>query len=121
MKNLSSELHINGAADDAAGLSISKKMHAQIQGLTQAQRNVQDGISLIQTVEGALGTIHDNLQRMRGLTIQAANDTLTPEDRNGLQQEMTQLCKVIDRTAYGTQFNERSLLCVPQTTATSKR
>ncbi len=86
MEKLSSGLRINRAGDDAAGLAISEKMRAQINGLDQASRNAQDGISLIQTAEGALNETHDILQRMRELAVQSANDTNTQEDREELQK-----------------------------------
>ncbi|MCS7294464.1 MAG: flagellin, partial [Dehalococcoidia bacterium] len=81
IEKLSSGLRINRAADDAAGLSISEKLRAQIRGVMQAMRNAQDGVSMIQTAEGALNEVHSMLQRMRELAVQAANDTLTTEDR----------------------------------------
>ena len=91
IERLSTGLRINGAADDAAGLAISEKMRAQISGLNQATSNAQDGISMIQTAEGALGETHSMLQRMRELAVQAANDTLTQEDRSYIQEEIDQL------------------------------
>src|SRR5690554_7787740 len=90
MEKLSSGLRINRAGDDAAGLAISEKMRAQIRGLDQASRNAQDGISLIQTAEGALNEAHAILQRMRELAVQSANDTNTDEDREQLQLEVGQ-------------------------------
>lgn len=110
MERLSSGLRINRAADDPAGLAISEKMRAQIRGLQMAQRNVQDGISLIQTAEGSLNEIHAILQRMRELSIQAANDTNTPEDRKMIQEEIDQLKKGIEDIIKGSQFNTRPLL-----------
>jgi flagellin len=109
-EKLSSGYRINNAADDAAGLAISEKMRAQIRGLEQAKRNIQDGISLIQTVEGALGNIHDNLQRMRELAVQAANDTLTDKDREAIQKEMEQIKRAIDDIANNTEFNTQKLM-----------
>src|SRR3712207_9401484 len=94
MEKLSSGLRINRAGDDAAGLSISEKMRGQIRGLTQASRNAQDGISLIQTAEGALNETHAILQRMRELSVQAANDTNKTEDRAMIQKEFSQLQKI---------------------------
>lgn len=109
-EKLSSGLRINRAGDDAAGLSISEKMRAQISGLDQASRNAQDGISLIQTAEGALNETHSILQRMRELATQASNDTNTTEDREAIQEEANQLAKEINRIATTTQFNEQNLL-----------
>ena len=110
LEKLSSGLRINKAADDAAGLAISEKMRSQIRGLDQAVRNAQDGISLIQTAEGALNETHSILQRMRELAIQAANDTYTAEDRQQIQAEIDQLTMEIDRIAATTQFNGKLLL-----------
>ena len=110
LQKLSSGLRINKAADDAAGLAISEKMRSQIRGLDQATRNAQDGISLIQTAEGALNETHSILQRMRELSVQAANDTYTSEDRANIQAEVDQLTSEIDRIAGTTQFNGKSLL-----------
>lgn len=110
MERLSSGLRINRAADDAAGLAISEKMRAQIRGLQQATRNTQDGISLIQTAEGALNETHSILQRMRELAVQAANDTNAKEDRDALQQEFTELIKEINRIGNDTEFNTKKLL-----------
>ena len=91
MEKLSSGLRINRAGDDAAGLAISEKMRGQIRGLEQSSRNASDGISLIQTAEGALNETTNILQRMRELAVQSANDTNTADDREQLQKEMTQL------------------------------
>ena len=110
LEKLSSGLRINRAADDAAGLAISEKMRTQVKGLAQATRNAQDGISLIQTAEGALNETHSILQRMRLLAIQAANDTNTAEDRAQIQQEIDQLVKELDRIAETTEFNTKKLL-----------
>ena len=110
MEKLSSGLRINRAGDDAAGLAISEKMRAQVRGLDQASRNAQDGISLIQTAEGALDETHNILQRMRELAVQSANDTNTNEDRAELQKEMNQLIDEIDRIAKNTEFNTKNLL-----------
>ncbi|WP_096635467.1 flagellin [Clostridium cochlearium] len=110
MERLSSGLRINRAADDAAGLAISEKMRAQVRGLQQASRNTQDGISLIQTAEGALNETHSILQRMRELAVQAANDTNAKEDRDALQQEFTELIKEINRIGNDTEFNTKKLL-----------
>src|SRR5690625_3486502 len=99
LAKLSSGLRINKAGDDAAGLSISEKMKNQISGLTQATRNAQDGISLIQTAEGALNETHSILNRMRDLTVQASNDTNSKEDKEAIQLELTELTAEIDRIA----------------------
>ena len=107
---LSSGLRINSAADDAAGLAISEKMRAQIGGLDRAVANTQDGISLIQTAEGALQETHSILQRMRELSVQAANDTLTQQDRSYIQVEIDQLNEEITRIGNTTQFNKKKLL-----------
>jgi flagellin len=110
LEKLSSGLRINRASDDAAGLSISEKMRAQIRGLNQAQRNIQDGISLIQVAEGGLSQVGDGLQRMRELCVQAANGTLSSEDRQKIQDEINQLIAGIDNTANNTNFNGIPLL-----------
>lgn len=110
MEKLSSGFRINRAADDAAGLAISEKMRGQIRGLAQAQRNAQDGISLIQTAEGALGETHAILQRLRELAVQSANDTNTDDDRAKIQDEVNQLLNEIDRIASQTEFNTQKLL-----------
>jgi flagellin len=110
IQKLSTGLRINGAADDAAGLAISEKMRAQIKGLDRASANSQDGISMIQTAEGALSETHSILQRMRELSVQAANDTLTQEDRSFIQLEVDQLKEEISRIASTTQFNKKKLL-----------
>ncbi len=110
MERLSSGMRINRAGDDAAGLAISEKMRGQIRGLKQAQRNAQDGISLIQTAEGALNEIHAILQRMRELATQSATDTNTIEDRKEIQEEINQLAEEITRIADTTEFNTQNLL-----------
>ncbi|MFT9849577.1 flagellin N-terminal helical domain-containing protein [Aneurinibacillus sp. REN35] len=110
LEKLSSGLRINRAADDAAGLAISEKMRGQIRGLQQAEKNAMDGISLIQTAEGALGEVHDMLSRMRELAVQAANGTLTEVDRGVIQDEINQLREQIDRVGNDTQFNTKKLL-----------
>ncbi|NIK77481.1 flagellin [Paenibacillus castaneae] len=111
LEKLSSGLRINKAADDAAGLAISEKMKAQIRGLNQSVRNAYDGISLIQTAEDALGQIQNpNLQRMRELAVQAANDTLTDKDRQMLQDEIEQIKKGINDIANKTEFNTKPLI-----------
>jgi len=109
-EKLSSGYRINRAADDAAGLAISEKMRRQIKGLTQASSNAQDGISAVQTAEGALGEVHDMLQRMNTLAVQASNDTMTSTDRAYLDQEVQALISEIDRVASTTTFNEQNLL-----------
>ncbi|WP_046174434.1 flagellin N-terminal helical domain-containing protein [Domibacillus indicus] len=110
LEKLSSGLRINRAADDAAGLAISEKMRSQIRGLDMAERNSLDAISLIQTAEGALASTHDILQRMRELSVQAANGTLQNEDRDAIKDEIDELTKEIDRIAKTTQFNNKELL-----------
>jgi flagellin len=110
LERLSSGLRINRAADDAAGLAISEKMRGQIKGLAQAIRNAQDAISLIQTAEGALNETHSILQRMRQLAVQAADDTLTPDDREQIQKEINQLIEELDRIGNTTEFNTKKLL-----------
>ena len=109
-EKLSSGYKINRAADDAAGLSISEKMRKQIRGLTQASANAQDGISAVQTAEGALNEVHDMLQRMNELATKAANGTMSSSDKNDVQNEIKQLSTEIDRVATTTKFNETYLL-----------
>ena len=109
-EKLSSGYKINRAADDAAGLSISEKMRKQIRGLTQASSNAQDGISAVQTAEGALNEVQDMLQRMNELAVKAANGTNSEDDRNYIQDEVNQLIKEIDRVSTTTKFNETYLL-----------
>ena len=109
-EKLSSGYRINRAADDAAGLAISEKMRKQIRGLTQASANAQDGISAVQTAEGALNEVHDMLQRMNELAVKAANGTMSESDRNAIQNEIDQLTTEIDRVATTTKFNETYLL-----------
>ena len=110
MEKLSSGLRINRAADDAAGLAISEKMRSQIRGLNQASRNAQDGISMIQTAEGALSETQAIGQRMRELAVQSANGTYTDEDRALINQEFEQLKSEIDRIANDTEFNGNKVL-----------
>lgn len=110
MQRLSSGLRINSAKDDAAGLAISDRMTAQVNGLNQASRNANDGISIAQTAEGALGDVTNALQRMRELAVQSANDTNTSTDRASLQKEVSQLQQEITRIATQTKFNGKSLL-----------
>ncbi|WP_337664986.1 flagellin [Suilimivivens sp.] len=109
-EKLSSGYKINRAADDAAGLSISEKMRKQIRGLTQASLNAQDGISAVQTAEGALTEVHDMLQRMNELAVKAGNGTMSADDRNYVQNEIDQLVNEIDRVSETTKFNETYLL-----------
>ncbi|TGG86978.1 flagellin [Geotoga petraea] len=110
LEKLSSGLRINRAGDDAAGLAISEKMRSQIKGIDMAVKNSQDGISLIQTAEGALTETHSILQRMRELAVQSSTDTNTDVDRDQLQSEFTELKDEIDRIAKTTQFNNKNLL-----------
>ncbi|MFC0013584.1 MULTISPECIES: flagellin Hag [Allobacillus] len=110
LEKLSSGLKINKAGDDAAGLAISEKMRGQIRGLEMASKNAQDGISLIQTAEGALNETHSILQRMRELAVQSSNDTNEDVDRKALQDEVNQLVEEIDRIAKDTEFNSQKLL-----------
>ncbi|MBT9134771.1 MAG: A-type flagellin [Firmicutes bacterium] len=110
LEKLSSGLRINRAGDDAAGLAISEKMRGQVRGLHQGTRNAQDGISLIQTAEGALNETHSILQRMRELAVQSANDTNTTEDRRNIQDEMNQMNREINRISSTTQFNTKNLI-----------
>ena len=109
-EKLSSGYRINRAADDAAGLAISEKMRSQVRGLNKASDNAQDGISLIQTAEGALNETHSILQRMNELATQAANDTNTSIDRDAIQSEMDALVEEVDRIRSTTQFNTQNLL-----------
>ena len=109
-EKLSSGYRINRAADDAAGLTISEKMRSQIRGLNKASDNAQDGISLIQTAEGALNEAHSILQRMNELATQSANDTNTTSDRTAIQKEINALTSELDRIASTTQFNTQNLL-----------
>ncbi len=110
LERLSSGLRINRAADDAAGLAISEKMRSQIKGLSMAERNSLDGVSLMQVAEGAMNEVHSMLQRMRELSVQAANDTNTDSDRESIKLEIDQLLKEIDSVAAKTEFNTRKLL-----------
>jgi flagellin len=110
MEKLASGLRINRASDDAAGLGISEKMKAQVRGLSQADRNVLDGVSMVQVADGGLNAIHGMLQRMRELAVQASNDTLTDSDRKQIQQEVTETKRGIDDIAENTMFNNIHLL-----------
>jgi len=107
---LSTGLRINSASDDAAGMAVSEKLKNQVRGLNQAQRNAQDGISLIQTAEGGLAETHNILARMRELAVQAANDTLNNSDRSNLEAEFTQLKAEVTRIAETVNFNGKLLL-----------
>ncbi|MCR5255838.1 MAG: flagellin [Acetatifactor sp.] len=109
-EKLSSGYKINRAADDAAGLSISEKMRRQVRGLTQASANAEDGISMVQTAEGALNEVQDMLQRMNELAVKAENGTLTTDDRSYINAEVSQLKSEISRVASTTTFNEKNLL-----------
>lgn len=109
-EKLSSGYQINRAADDAAGLTISEKMRSQIRGLSQASDNAQDGVSAVQTAEGALAEVHDMLQRMNELAVKASNGTNTSADRTAIQLEVTALISEIDRVQQSTQFNTLGLL-----------
>src|SRR4051794_7342257 len=110
MEKLSSGYRINRAADDAAGLAISEKMRGQIGGLGQAQRNAQDGISMVQTAEGALSEVHSMLQRVRDLSVQYANGTLNQDDKDAIISEVFQLAKEVRDTGVTTKFNNKALL-----------
>lgn len=110
IEKLSTGQRVNRAADDAAGLTISEKMRTQVRGLTQASRNAQDGISAVQTAEGALDEVHSMLQRMRELTVQAGNDTNQAEDRKAIQAEIKQLSNEIEDISTKTEFNKQKLL-----------
>ena len=109
-EKLSSGYKINRAADDAAGLAISEKMRRQVRGLTQASANAKDGISCVQTAEGALNEVHDMLQRINQLSVKGENGTLTTVDRGYIKSEVAQLMSEIDRVQSTTTFNEQSLL-----------
>jgi len=110
MQRLSSGLRINGAKDDAAGLAIAERMNTQVRGMSVATRNANDAISLAQTAEGALGKVADIFQRMRELTVQAANGTNSADDRDSLNEEFVQLAQEATRTLGGTQFNNQNVL-----------
>jgi flagellin len=114
-EKLSSGYRINRASDDAAGLAMSEKMRRQVRGLTQASFNAQDGISMVQTAEGALNEVHDMLQRMNELCVKAANETMTYEDRENIQDELSQISEEFDRIGETTTFNEIKLLDGPLT------
>ena len=116
MQRLSSGLRVNSAKDDAAGLAIAERMNTQVRGMNVAMRNANDGISMAQVGEGALGKVSDIFQRMRELAVQSANGTNSPEDRLSLNEEFVQLAQEATRTLGGTQFNGQNILA---TTATS--
>ena len=118
MQRLSSGLRVNSAKDDAAGLAIAERMNAQVKGLNVAARNANDGISLAQTAEGALGKVGDMLQRMRELAVQSANATNSADDRDALQAEVKQLSDEIDRVSQQTSFNGKKVLDGSFTAAT---
>jgi len=109
-EKLSSGYKVNRAADDASGLAMSEKMRRQVRGLTQASANAQDGISMVQTAEGALNEVHDMLQRINELAVKGENGTLTSNDRSYINSEVRQLMSEIDRVASTTTFNEKQLL-----------
>src|SRR5919112_4033032 len=110
MEHLSSGYRINRAADDAAGLAISEKLRGQIRGLAQAQRNAQDGVSLVQTAEGSLNEVHSMLQRVRELAVQYQNGTLSSSDKAAITAETAQLASEIERIGAGADFNGIKLL-----------
>ena len=112
MQRLSSGLRVNSAKDDAAGLAIAERMNSQVRGMAVAMRNANDGISMAQTAEGALGKVGDMLQRMRELAVQAANGTNSSSDRNSLNNEYVQLALESKRTLSGTKFNGQSILAM---------
>jgi flagellin len=119
MQRLSSGLRVNSAKDDAAGLAIAERMSSQVRGMNVAVRNANDGISLAQTAEGALGKIGDNLQRMRELAVQSRNATNSAGDRDNLQKEFKELQSEIDRTVQGTKFNSQALFASTASTTLS--
>ena len=119
LAKLSSGSRINKAGDDAAGLAISEKMKSQIGGLTQAKRNAQDGISLVQTAEGALNETHSILERMRDLAVQGGNGTLTDDDKAAINKELTALHSELSRIAKDTQFNGMSLFAASNANASN--
>jgi len=110
LERLSSGLRINHAADDAAGLAITQKMDTQVRGLEQANRNAMDGISLIQTAEGALNEVHSMLQRIRELAVQVSNGTYDATDRKAVQDEVSELQNEVSRISEDIEFNEMKLL-----------
>ena len=119
IEKLSTGFRINRAADDAAGLSISEKLTSQIRGLEKAEQNIGDGISLVQTAEGALGVIQDNMQRIRELTVQAANGTNSESELSAIQREVNERVRTISDIATGTEFNNKTLLTGAPASATA--
>ena len=119
LERLSSGYRINHASDDAPGMALSSKMKSQIAALDQASRNSSDGISVIETAEGALKEVTSLIQRMRELSVQAANDTNTQEDVDAIQAEIKQLTEEIDRVSRDTEFNKMPLFSNPQKTLLS--
>ena len=117
MQRLSSGLRVNSAKDDAAGLAIAERMHTQVRGMNVAMRNANDGISLAQVAEGALGKVGDIFQRMRELAVQAANGTNSDADRTSLNEEFVQLAQEATRTLGGTQFNAQNILATTNTSS----
>ncbi len=115
MERLSSGYRINRGGDDAAGLGISERMRSQIRGLTQAQRNTQDGVSMVQTAEGALAEVHAMLQRIRELAVQFKNGSLSSQDRTAIQAEVNQLASEVERIGSQSEFNSIKLLNAAQT------
>src|SRR6201985_2549996 len=115
MERLSSGFRINRAADDAAGLAISERLKAQVKGIGQAQRNVQDGISVVQTAEGALSEVHSMLQRTRELAVQYKNGSLSESDKTSIQSEVNQLASEVAQIGEETEFNGIKLLNEKQT------
>src|ERR687885_1083683 len=115
MERLSSGYRINRASDDAAGLAISERLRAQINGLDQTQRNIQDAVSLVQTAEGSLTEVHAMLQRVRELAVQYKNGSLSNNDRTAIQSEIYQLASEIERIGSSAEFNGIKLLNTPQT------
>jgi flagellin len=120
MQRLSSGLRVNTAKDDAAGLAIAERMNAQVKGMNVAVRNANDGISLAQTAEGALGKVGDSLQRMRELAVQARNSTNSSSDKESLNKEFRQLASEIDRVLKGTTFNGKNILGSTGATSTGR-
>ena len=110
MQRLSSGLRVNSAKDDAAGLAIAERMNAQVRGMNVAVRNANDGVSLAQTAEGALGKVADSLQRMRELAVQARNATNSDDDKDSLDKEFGELAKEVQRVLGGTTFNGQAVL-----------
>lgn len=120
MQRLSSGLRVNSSKDDAAGLAIAERMNAQVRGMNVAQRNANDGISLAQTAEGALGKVGDSLQRMRELAVQARNSTNSNSDKDSLNKEFSQLSSEITRVLKGTTFNGQNILGSTGATSTAR-